>query len=314
MTNNQQPGWPQQPNNQQPQPEGTPPIPPAPGQGGQPPQFPPYAQQQWPQQGQPRFSQQQGQQGQPPYGNPGEQYGQGTTFMKAPPKKGLPVWGWVASGVGVVGVIIVAGVMVFNGLPGSNKPDAVPDVKTSESVAPEELADAGATESAAGAIYLFDDAGFTGAPVWSIREPQGWTKEPVKEGMVHYRNSSLQCTFTTYQATIEPTGGTDDEAATGLVMASEIEAVKGSVGKPVQVIDDAGSRYVNLRDGSQEIEMQEAELRFKNDSDADVVYLMAVRATSSTNGLMELALACPAGTSEEVWLELTDRVSMVDPA
>ncbi len=134
--------------------------------------------------------------------------------------------------------------MVFNGLAGSNKPDAVPDLKASESAAPEEsaaseeLAEAGATESAAGAVYIFDDAGFSGAPVWSIKEPQGWTKEPVKEGMVNYRNASLQCTFTTYQATIEPTGGTDDEAATKLVMASEIEAVKSSVGKPVEVIDE----------------------------------------------------------------------------
>lgn len=77
----------------------------------------------------------------------------------------------------------------------------------------------------------------------------------------------------------------------------------------MKVIDDAALTYVNLRDGS-----QEAELRFKNDKDIDVTYRMAVRATASSNGLMDLALACPGSlaTESELWLELTDRVSMVD--
>jgi hypothetical protein len=239
--------------------------------------------------------------------------------MQAPPKTGMPVWGWVAGGVGVVAVIVVAGVMAFNGLASNNRPDAVPDVKASESAAPEEsaasgeLADSGATES--GAVYLFDESDFTKAPVWSIQEPQGWTKEPVKEGMVNYRNATLQCTFTTYQATMKPTGGIGDEAATGLVMESEIEGVRSSVGTPVEVVNDASSTYVKLRDGSKDIELQEAELRFKNSNDADVIYRMAVRATAG-NGLMELALACPGGMASEsiLWRELTDSVSMVDAA
>jgi hypothetical protein len=293
VTNNQQPGWPQQPDNQPPhgqqpdnqqqwpQPDGTPypPIPPAPGQ----------------------------------------QYNPGTAFMQPPPRKGLPVWGWVAGGVGVVAVIVVAGVMAFNGLASNNGPDAVPDLKASESAAPEEsaasdeLADAGTKEG--GAVYLFDESDFSSAPAWSIQEPQGWTKEPVKEGMVNYRNAGLQCTFTTYQATMNPTGGIGDEAATTQVMASEIEGVRKSVGTPVEVVDDAASTYVKLRDGSKDIELQEAELRFKNDKDVAVSYRMAVRATSG-NGLMELALACPGSMSSEyeLWLELTDRMSMVDAA
>ena len=250
MTNNQQPGWPQQPNHQppdnqqpnhqQPQPDGSPypPIPPAPGHEAQPPQFPPYVQQQ-------------GQQsGQPTYGNPGQQYGTGTAFVQAPQKKGVPVWGWVAGGVGVVAVIVVAGVMAFNGLASNNRPDAVPDLKASESAAPEESADAGdladAGASEGGAVYLFDESDFSSAPVWSVREPQGWTAEPVKEGMVNYRNSSLQCTFTTYQATMNPTGGIGDEAATAQVMASEIEGVRKSVHTPVDVVADTRSTYVNL--------------------------------------------------------------------
>ena len=74
------------------------------------------------------------------------------------------------------------------------------------------------------------------------------------------------------------------------------------------------STYVNLRDGSQDIELQEARLRFKNDKDVDVTYRMAVRATASSNGLMELALACPGSlaTESDLWLELTDGVSMMD--
>ena len=41
---------------------------------------------------------------------------------------------------------------------------------------------------------------------------------------------------------------------------------------------------------------------------------MAVRATASSNGLMELALACPGSlaTESELWQELTDGVRMVD--
>ena len=41
---------------------------------------------------------------------------------------------------------------------------------------------------------------------------------------------------------------------------------------------------------------------------------MAMRATASSNGLMELALACPGSltTESDLWLELTDAVSIVD--
>jgi hypothetical protein len=74
--------------------------------------------------------------------------------------------------------------------------------------------------------------------------------------------------------------------------------------------------YVDLRDGGKDIELQEAELRFKNNNEANVVYRMAVRATTGSSGLMELALACPGSldTELELWLDLTDRVSMVDAA
>lgn len=100
---------------------------------------------------------------------------------------------------------------------------------------------------------------------------------------------------------------------TALVMASEINAVKQSVGKPVEVIDADASTYVNLRDGNKGIELQEAELCFKNDKNIDVVYRMAARhpRQQRTNGT---ALACHGSTAteSELWLELTDRVSTVD--
>lgn len=81
-------------------------------------------------------------------------------------------------------------------------------------------------------------------------------------------------------------------------MASEIATVKKSVGKPVEVIDDTASTYVNLRD---------------HNKDIDVVYRIAVRATAGSNGLMELALACPGGmtTESDLLLELTDGMSTV---
>jgi hypothetical protein len=111
VSNNQQPGWPQQPNNQQrPQPENGasyPPIRPAPEHGDQP-QFPPYAQQ------------------------PGQQYGQAPMVAQAPPKTGMPVWGWVACGVAGLAIIAAAGAVVFNRLAGGGKDlVAAPDATAS---------------------------------------------------------------------------------------------------------------------------------------------------------------------------------------
>ncbi|TAP45180.1 hypothetical protein [Arthrobacter sp. S39] len=246
-----------------------------------------------------------------------QHYGQPPMFMQAPPKTGISMWGWIAGGAGVVAVIAVAGVLVFNGLSGGSKqPEVLHSPSISESAAPEESADAAASDGAGSAVYLFDESDFTSPPVWSIREPEGWTKEPVKAGEVNYRNARLQCTFTIHQDALPATRDAGDEAATAAAMATEIGGVKQAVGKPVEVVDEAGSVYVGLRDGSKDIELQEAELRFKNDNNADVVYRMAMRATTGSSGLMELALACPGGVADEgaLWLELTDRVSMVDAA
>ena len=227
------------------------------------------------------------------------------------------MWGWITGGAGVLAVIAVAGVLAFNGLSDRSKqPEVLPSPNVSESAAPDESADAAAQEGAGGAVYLFDDSDFTNVPVWSIREPAGWTKEPVKAGEFNYRSAKLQCTFTIHQGALPATGEADDEAATAAAMATEIGAIKQAVGKPVEVVDDAGSVYADLRDGSKDIELQEAQLRFKNDNNADVVYRLAMRATTSSSGLMELALACPGGMADEgaLWLELNDRVSMVDAA
>lgn len=84
-------------------------------------------------------------------------------FTQAPPKTGMPVWGWVA-------VFAVAGVLAFNGLAGgSEQPDALPapdpSVSVSESAAPEETADAATSEGAGGAVYLLDDSDFASARV-----------------------------------------------------------------------------------------------------------------------------------------------------
>ena len=317
MNNNEQPGWPQQPNNQphttpQSPEQGTyPPVPPAPGQWGQAQQFPHPSQQ-----GPEPLADTTLRYGHLPSPEASQQYGQAPIFMQAPSKTGIPMWGWIAGGVGAVAVIAVAGVLVFNGLSGGRQPEVLPSPSISESAAPEESADAAASEGAGGAVYLFDDSDFTSVPVWSIREPAGWTKEPVKAGEVNYRNAKLQCTFTIHQAALPATRDAGDEAATAAAMATEIGAVKQAVGKPVEVVDDAGSVYVDLRDGSKDIELQEAELRFKNDNNADVVYRMAMRATTGSSGLMELALACPGGMADEeaLWQDLTDHVSMVDAA
>ena len=98
-------------------------------------------------------------------------------------------------------------------------------------------------------------------------------------------------------------------------MQAEIESVKTLAGSPVSVVSDTGSSYTKLRNsGGQMIELQEAELRFKNKSSTDLVYRIAVRSMPAGDGLMELNLVCPANmpTESNLWSELTDSVIMVD--
>ena len=311
MSNDQQPGVPQQPRNngwQQPSQQNQPgQYQPAPGQ----PPYPPHADQY-------NF-------GQPPYGDPNQgRYGQPGPgqFGQAPPKGGVPVWGWVAGGVGVAAVLAVIGVMVLGGLNSGKQPEAAP-APTESTQGPEsaEASDGattgGSSAAASGAesVYLFQEADFTSPPLWSTKMPVGWTMSDVKGGTVTYRSSGNPCIFTTHQAILPPREATVDEEATAATMQAEIEGVKSLAGSPVTVVSDTGSSYTKLRnvDGSV-IELQEAELRFTNKSSTDLVYRIAVRSMPAGNGLMELNLACPANlpTESVLWTELRDSVIMVD--
>jgi hypothetical protein len=293
MNNDQQPGVPPQPGHNGWQQTG---------QQNQPP-YPPRADQY-------NFNQ-------PPYGQPGPgQYG------PPPPKGGFPVWGWVASGVGAVAVLAVAGVMVLGGLGSTKEREAAPaPTETAGSSASTEATEEATTgESSAAAtgdedLYIFQDADFTSAPVWSTKMPAGWTTSDIKEGTIQYRSKESPCNFTTHQAILPPRDETTDEEATKTSMQLEIDGIKSTVGKPVTVVTDADSLYTKLRNADgRVIEMQEAELRFKNKSDVDVVYRIAVRSMPAGDGLMELILACPADlpTEPDLWMELTDSVTMVD--
>ena len=145
--------------------------------------------------------------------------------------------------------------------------------------------------------------------------PEGWTTSDVKDGTIQYRSKESPCNFTTHQAILPPRDETTDEEATKTSMQLEIDGIKSTVGKPVTVVTDADSLYTKLRNADgRVIEMQEAELRFKNKSDVDVVYRIAVRSMPAGDGLMELILACPADlpTESDLWMELTDSVTMVD--
>ncbi|MBP1135083.1 hypothetical protein JOE31_001315 [Arthrobacter sp. PvP023] len=264
---------------------------------------------------------------QPPYGEPGQgqsPYGQPGPgqFGQAPPKGGFPVWGWVASGVGAVAVLAVAGVMVLGGLGSNKQQEAAPGPTEtsggSESAgATEEATTDGSSAAASGEedLYIFQDADFTSAPVWSTKMPEGWTMSEVKGGTIQYRSKESPCNFTTHQAILPPRDETTDEEATKTSMQLEIDGIKSTVGKPVTVVTDADSLYTKLRNADgRVIELQEAELRFKNKSDVDVVYRIALRSMPAGDGLMELILACPANlpTESELWTELTDSVTMVD--
>ena len=344
MNNDQQPGVPQQPENngwQQPGQQNQQGRPDQQGQPGQ--------QNQQNQQGRPDQQGQHGQQnqpgqyqptpgqppyppradqynvGQPPYGDPNQgPYGQPGPgqFGQAPPKGGIPVWGWVAGGVGVAAVLAVTGAMVLGGLGTGKGPEAAP--APTESTRSSESANAtdGATPDASPApasgaesVYLFQDADFTSPPVWSTKIPDGWKMSDIKGGTVTYRSSENPCIFTTHQAILPPREATVDEEATAATMQAEIEGVKSLAGSPVTVVSDAGSSYTKLRtsDGKM-IELQEAELRFKNKGNTDLVYRIAVRSMPAGNGLMELNLACPANlpTESELWSEMRDSVIMVD--
>lgn len=165
------------------------------------------------------------------------------------------------------------------------------------------------------AVYLFEDADFTSAPVWSTRMPAGWTMSDAKSGTFTYSNSNYPCIFTTHQAILPPRDAITDEEATKVSMQIEIDGIKKAASSPVTVVTDADSLYTKLRNADgRTIELQEAELRFKNKSNVDLVYRMAVRSMPAGDGLMELILTCPASlpTESELWTELTDSATMVD--
>ena len=251
---------------------------------------------------------------QQPNGESGQQYAQASLTTQAHPTAGVPLWGWIAGGAGVATVAAVAGLLVFNGLSGGSKdPEALPDPGASDRTALENLAEPTGPGLPDTWVYLDYETDFTKAPVWSVREPQGWTTERVKEGMVEYRNANLQCTFTVYEGALPAVGQIGDEAATAAAMASEIEAVKKAAGKPVVILEE-GLTFVDFRDGSRRIQMQEVALRYKDGQEADVIHRMAVRATNTSNGLMALTMACPSDLPTELglWQQLTDRVAMVD--
>ncbi|MBT2538260.1 hypothetical protein [Arthrobacter sp. ISL-69] len=338
MNNDQQPGTPQQPDHngwQHPdapapgpdsqQQQQFPPYPPQPGQP-----YPPQPGQQN-QQGQPEFGQppyppraDQYNVGQPPYGEPGHgQYGQPGPgqFGQTPPKGGIPVWGWVAGGVGVVAVLAVAGVMVLGGIVSANARNVTPapteTAGSTESAGATEEATADGSSAAAtdDAVYLFEDADFTSAPVWATALPAGWTMSDAKGGTFTYSNSDYPCIFTVHQAILPPRSAITDEEATKASMQIEIDGIKKAASSPVTVVTDADSLYTKLRNADgQTIELQEAELRFKNKSNVDLVYRLAVRSMPAGDGLMELILTCPANlpTESELWTELTDTVTMKD--
>ncbi|MDQ0078466.1 hypothetical protein [Arthrobacter oryzae] len=338
MNNDQQPGTPQQPDQhgwQQPDA-------PAPGQEGQQQPFPPYPPQpgqpyppqqgQQNQQGQPEFGQppyppraDQYNIGQPPYGEPGHgQYGQPGpgSFGPTPPKRGIPVWGWVAGGVGVAAVLALGGVMVLGGIVSANDRKITPaPTKTAGSTASAGATEEATTDESSAAasgeedLYLFQTADFTSPPVWSVQIPDGWTISEVKDGTTKYRNSNNPCLFTTRQIVMPPSSAISDEDATKASMEGEIAGIKKAVGSPVTVVTDSDSLYAKLRNADgRVIELQEAEMRFKNKSDVDLVVRLALRAVPSANALMELDLACPANlpTESDVWMELADSVTMVD--
>lgn len=332
MNNHQQPGTPQQPeHNGWQHPEApvpgpdveqqqTTPYPPQPGQHYQ------QNQQGQPEFGQPPYPPQADQYnfGQPPYGDPGHgHYGQPGPgqFGPTPPKRRFPVWGWVVAGIGTLAILAFGGLMLLGAIVQASQ--ASPTPKPTETAGSSESA--GATEEATtdgssaapvdDATYLFEDADFTSAPVWSTAMPAGWTMSDAKSGTFTYRNSENGCMFTTHQAILPPRSAVTDEEATKTSMQIEMEGIKKAAASPVTVVTDADSLYTKLRNADgRTIELQEAELQFKNKSNVDLVYRMAIRSMPAGDGLMELILVCPASlpTESEVWTELTDSVTMVD--
>lgn len=307
LNNDQQPDVPQQPEhngwqqpgqqNQQGQPEF-----------GQPP-YPPRADQY-------NFNQ-------PPYGDPGHgQYGHPgpMQFGQTPPKRKFPVWGWVLIGIGTLTVMAFGGLLWLGAIVQASQASPTSPNTAGSSESAQATEEATTDESSAAVsgeedLYIFQDADFTSPPVWSVQLPAGWTISDTKDGTTQYRSSDNPCLFTTHQAVLPPSGAVTDEEATKASMQAEIEGIKKAAASPVTVVTDADSLYAKLRNADgRVIELQEAELRFKNKIDLDLVVHLAVRAMPSGSGLMELDLACPANmpTESDVWTELTGSVTMVD--
>jgi len=313
VSNNQQPGSPEQPgsnSNSRPVP---PPPPAAPGQAHyalQPPHVPQPGQEQ----GAPYQL--------PPYSQ-GQQYAQANA---AAPKRSVPLWGWIGGGVAAVALLGVGGVVLANSLAGALRPGPVPcgsgtagclPPSASASPGPEDPAASEDPAPSAGgdSVYLFDESDFTSPPVWSIQKSDDWQTQDIKGGTIIYRNSANNCLFTTHQAILPPTDETKDEGATASSMAQEIAGVRAQAAGNVEVVDDSGSVYAKLRNGDGAvIELQEAELRFKNRKDVDLVFRIALRSMPGSDGLMELTQACPASVDDEdlLWSENTGSVTMTD--
>ena len=261
--------------------------------------------------------------GQPPYGDAGPgQYGQPGPMQsgQTPPKRKFPVWGWVLMGIGTLAILAFGGLLWLGAIVQASQASPTPAKTAGSSESAQATEEATTDESSAAAtgdedLYIFQDADFTTPPVWSVQMPAGWTMSDAKDGTIQYRSSDNPCLFTTHQAILPPSDSTTDEEATRASMQAEIEGVKKAAASPVTVVTDADSLYTKLRNADgRVIELQEAELRFKNKIDVDLVVRLAVRAMPSGNGLMELDLACPANmpTESDVWTELTDSVTMVD--
>jgi hypothetical protein len=228
-----------------------------------------------------------------------------------------------------VALLGVGGVVLANSLAGALKPGPVPcgsgaagclppsptaspGPAVSEETAPSEEP---APSAGGDSVYLFDESDFTAPPVWSIQKSDNWQMQDVKGGTITYRNSANNCLFTTHQAILPPTGETKDEGATALSMAQEIAGVRAQAAGNVEVVDDSGSVYAKLRnDDGAVIELREAELRFKNRKDVDLVFRIALRSMPGSDGLMELTQACPASVDDEdlLWSGNTGSVTMTD--
>ncbi|HEV7948496.1 MAG TPA: hypothetical protein VGP24_01890 [Glaciihabitans sp.] len=264
-----------------------------------------------------------------------------TTAAPVPPKRKLPLWGWILAAVVAV-LLIVAIIAVVTGLNSdsnsdssnegaSNEPSAVasatptpssasskPSATPSSSATPSP-ADDGATssEQSTGNVSLDDlfVIGQAQPAIWQLPSVDGWEITTIdQEGVSVQTNTELSCTFTTIQnrLTSDIADATSDRADTeGVVQNLQQGFVTQFTDAEITNTPGLAVPYgsIGIVEGDVEFAGFRADY-VRADTGEEYSSMFVVRAMSQIDGAMYSVLNCPTETinaDETIWRGMLDQ-------